>query len=38
MTNQDLVVTGYAILMLIIFFLVKLGIIYLLIALFTTKE
>ncbi len=38
MTNQDLVVTGYAILMLIIFFLVKLGILYLLLSLFTSKE
>ena len=38
MTNQDLIVTGYAVIMLVLFFVVKLGILYLLMALFTSKE
>ena len=38
MTNQDIIVTGYAVIMLVIFFAVKLGILYLLMALFTSKE
>ena len=38
MTNQDLIVTGYAVIMLVLFFTVKLGILYLLMAMFTSKE
>ena len=38
MTNQDLIVTGYAVIMLVLFFVVKLGILYILMALFTSKE
>jgi len=38
MTSQDLIVTGYAVIMLVMFFVVKLGILYLLMALFTSKE
>ena len=38
MTSQDLIVTGYAVIMLVMFFVVKLGILYILMALFTSKE
>ena len=37
MTNQDIIVTGYAIIMLLIFFIVKIGALYLLMALFTKE-
>ena len=38
MTNQDIIVTGYAVIMLLIFFIVKIGVLYLLMSLFTPKE
>ena len=38
MTNQDIIVTGYAVIMLVIFFIVKIGFLYLLMAIFCPKE
>jgi hypothetical protein len=38
MTNQDVIVTCYAVLMIILFFIVKIGVLYLLMSLFTPKE
>ena len=38
MTNQDIIVTGYAIIMLLVFFIVKIGILYLLMCIMCPKE
>ncbi len=37
MTNQDIIITGYAVIMLIIFFSCKLAFLYFLISLFDTE-
>ena len=38
MTNQDVIVTCYAVLMILIFFIIKIGVLYLLMSVFTPKE
>jgi len=38
MTNQDIIVTGYAIIMLLVFFIVKVGLLYLLMCIMCPKD
>ena len=38
MTNQDIIVTGYAIIMLLVFFIVKIGLLYLLMLIMCPKD